>query len=95
MVLRPHYYYTFLIGFICLLIFAVINSNFFVSYRFPGTTFQEKSVQKIDWSYKLNLTSKFIPITEKEINLFSKLKSIQVYKFIWWSISFLISIDYF
>jgi hypothetical protein len=33
------------------------------------------------WSYRLNLTSKFTPISEKERNLFAKLKSIQVGQF--------------
>ena len=66
-----------------------MNYMFFSSYSFSAITFEsnenERSIdreldRKLEdiWSYKLNLTSKFIPITAKEINLFSKLRSIQV-----------------
>ena len=62
----------------------------FINYKFSGLknvveeTIQSSSRKTEDrkiedvWSYRLNLTSKFIPITDKERNLFAKLKSIQV-----------------
>lgn len=83
MALRPHHY-ALLIVIVCLLVFIVINSKFYVSYRFSESSVEGKNEQKIQnkWSYKLNLTSNFIPITDKTENLFSKLKSNQVNTFI-------------
>ena len=77
------------IAFLCTVVFVEMNYMFFSSYSFSAITFEsnenERSIdreldRKLEdiWSYKLNLTSKFIPITDKEINLFSKLRSIQV-----------------
>ena len=77
------------IAFLCTVVFVEMNYMFFSSYSFSAITFEsnenERSIdreldRKLEdiWSYKLNLTSKFIPITAKEINLFSKLRSIQV-----------------
>ena len=79
------------IAFLCTVVFVEMNYMFFSSYSFSAITFEsnenERSIdreldRKLEdiWSYKLNLTSKFIPITDKEINLFSKLRSIQVNK---------------
>ena len=79
--------FNILIAFLCAVVFVEMNYMFFSSYSFSAITF-ESNVNERDidrelediWSYKLNLTSKFIPITDKEINLFSKLRSIQVNK---------------
>jgi len=81
--LRPHRY-NFLIVIICLFVFIVINNKLLNLHSLLETNLERKSEQKIDdvWSYRLNLTSKFIPITDKEKILFSKLKSIQVQKFV-------------
>ena len=83
--------FNILIAFLCAVVFVEMNYMFFSSYSFSAITFEsnvnERNIDReLDrelediWSYKLNLTSKFIPITDKEINLFSKLRSIQVKK---------------
>ena len=76
MVIRPKPF-NLLIFLICLVVFIKINYKYFSLYSFLNISFQARKIEDI-WGYKLNLTSKFIPITEKEKNLFSKLKSIQV-----------------
>ena len=62
---------TALIFFVCLSVLIMINSKLFVSHQ---NGYEINDLR----SYKLNLTGNFIPITDKEKNLFSKLKSIQV-----------------
>ncbi len=83
MALRSQHY-PLLILVVCLLVFIVINSKFYDSYLFSETIVERKNEEKIDdiWSYKQNLTSNFIPITDKTENLFSKLKLNQVNTFI-------------
>ncbi len=77
--MNPRHQLIVLTVFACAFVYLLIN--------FKGTTMKdvaEKSFRsknrKIEdiWSYRLNLTSRFKPIGEKERSLFAKLKSIQV-----------------
>ena len=70
---------------VCVVAFILANYYFFfhsstatfISVRSSGDAVDRTSLDSI-WDYRLNLTSLFITLTRKEIDLFHKLKSIRV-----------------
>lgn len=73
--------WVFVFAFVCVAFF--IFANYYFPTKSEGISLAEPPPTKRNdldriWKYKLNLTGTFIKLTDKEINLFNKLQSIQV-----------------